>query len=83
MVRPDYGWRMTYVLFGVASVVLIVPLGVFFVRNTPEALGLTPDGLPAAPSAGPVASIGPIWPTPPARGRSGSWPWACSRAGSR
>jgi MFS family permease len=50
-----YGWRMTYVLFGVASVVLIVPLGVFFVRNTPEALGLTPDGLPAAPSAGPVA----------------------------
>jgi hypothetical protein len=50
-----YGWRMTYVLFGVASVVLIVPLGVFFVRNTPEALGLTPDGLPAASSAGPVA----------------------------
>jgi MFS family permease len=50
-----FGWRTTYVLFGVASVLLIVPLGLFFVRNTPEALGLTPDGQPAAPSAGPGA----------------------------
>jgi MFS family permease len=50
-----FGWRTTYVLFGVASVVLIVPLGLVFVRNTPEALGLTPDGLPAAPSAGEAA----------------------------
>jgi MFS family permease len=47
-----FGWRTTYVLYGVASVLLIVPLGLFFVRNTPEALGLTPDGQPVAPSKG-------------------------------
>ena len=49
-----FGWRTTYVLFGVVSVLLIVPLGLFFVRNTPEALGLTPDGEPAAPTKGAV-----------------------------
>jgi MFS family permease len=47
-----FGWRTTYVLFGVASVLLIVPLGFFFVRNTPEAFGLTPDGEPVAPAKG-------------------------------
>ncbi|HUK63220.1 MAG TPA: MFS transporter [Dongiaceae bacterium] len=51
-----FGWRTTYVLFGVVSVVLIAPLGVFFVRNTPEALGLTPDGQPVAPTAGATPS---------------------------
>jgi MFS family permease len=45
-----FGWRTTYVLFGVASVLLFVPLGLFFVRDTPEALGLTPDGEPLAPT---------------------------------
>ncbi len=49
-----FGWRMTYVLFGVASVLLIVPLGLFCVRNTPEAFGLTPDGEPVAPTKGAV-----------------------------
>jgi MFS family permease len=50
----NYGWRTTYVLYGVASVLLIVPLGLFCVRNTPEALGLTPDGEPVAPTKGVV-----------------------------
>jgi MFS family permease len=35
-------------------VLLIVPLGLFCVRNTPEALGLTPDGEPVAPTKGAV-----------------------------
>src|SRR5262245_2686868 len=47
----NFGWRTTYVLFGVASVALIVPLGLFFVRDTPEAKGLTPDGEPVAPTS--------------------------------
>src|SRR5262245_29032805 len=47
-----FGWRMTYVLFGVVSVLLIVPLGLFCVRDTPEAFGLTPDGEPVAPTKG-------------------------------
>jgi MFS family permease len=47
-----FGWRTTNVLFGVASVLLFVPLGLFFVRDTPEALGLTPDGQPVAPVKG-------------------------------
>jgi MFS family permease len=48
----NFGWRNTYVLFGVVSVLLIVPLGLFCVRNTPEELGLTPDGEPVAPTKG-------------------------------
>lgn len=49
------GWRATYVLFGIGVVVLIVPLTLWFVRESPEAMGLTPDGLaPPPPSATPV-----------------------------
>jgi MFS family permease len=52
-----FGWRTTYVLFGVASVLLFVPLGLFFVRDTPEVLGLTPDGEPLAPASKGAAAV--------------------------
>jgi MFS family permease len=44
------GWRQTYVLFGLGVVVLILPLTLWIVRDSPEAMGLTPDGLPRAPA---------------------------------
>lgn len=43
------GWRWTYALFGVVVVVLMVPLGLWIIRESPEVVGLTPDGSPHAP----------------------------------
>ena len=48
------GWRETYVVFGIAVVALIVPLSLWLVRESPEAMGLTPDGLPPAAVTGEV-----------------------------
>lgn len=40
---PRFGWRTTYLVFGVAVLVLLNVLARFMVRD-PEALGLSPDG---------------------------------------
>jgi predicted MFS family arabinose efflux permease len=39
-----FGWRQTYVLVGVAVVVLVVPVAALFFRHRPERYGLVPDG---------------------------------------
>ncbi len=39
-----FGWRTTYVLLGLALLLLMAPLGYLFFRNHPEAFGLEPDG---------------------------------------
>lgn len=41
------GWRATYVVFGLAVFVLMMPLVLRVVRESPEAMGLTPDGAAA------------------------------------
>jgi MFS family permease len=41
---PHYGWRMSYVLLGGLVWLLMLPLGLIFYRNRPEAYGLQPDG---------------------------------------
>jgi len=48
------GWRQTYVAFGIAIVVIVVPMALWLVRESPEAMGLTPDGRPPAASTGAV-----------------------------
>jgi MFS family permease len=49
------GWRATYAVMGLAIFVVITPLILWVVRDSPEALGLTPDGVGAGPApAGPV-----------------------------
>lgn len=45
-----FGWRATYVGLGVVVAALLVPLALWVARDTPEAMGLTPDGRPAAPA---------------------------------
>ncbi|MGH7268495.1 MAG: MFS transporter [Candidatus Rokuibacteriota bacterium] len=50
------GWRATYQVFGLAILVLVMPLALWVVRESPEAMGLTPDGVP--PSAGTVRASG-------------------------
>jgi MFS family permease len=42
------GWRATYGVLGVAALVLLLPLALWVVRDSPESLGLTPDGVPAS-----------------------------------
>jgi MFS family permease len=44
------GWRATFVVFGGAVVLVVVPLALWLVRDAPETLGLTPDGLPPEPA---------------------------------
>ncbi len=41
----QFGWRVTFVVFGAAVVVVLLPL-LWIVRESPEAMGLTPDGAP-------------------------------------
>jgi len=43
------GWRWTFGIFGLAVLVVMLPLALWVIRDAPESLGLTPDGLPAAP----------------------------------
>jgi len=41
---PQYGWRVSYGLLGVGVMLLLIPLGLLFVRDRPEDYGLLPDG---------------------------------------
>ena len=42
------GWRATYGVVGAVILVTLLPLALWVVRESPEAMGLSPDGLPAA-----------------------------------
>lgn len=66
------GWRTTYAVFGVAMLVVMLPLALWVIRDSPESMGLQPDGEPAAPAAGPgtaaertsvaaAVRTGPFW----------------------
>jgi MFS family permease len=46
-----FGWRTTFFALGICMLVVLVPLTALFHRNSPEAVGLHPDGA-AAPSGG-------------------------------
>ena len=39
-----FGWREAYLVFGVMVWILVIPGALIFVRNTPEEVGLHPDG---------------------------------------
>src|SRR5439155_10119335 len=45
------GWRAAYVVIAAAVLVLVVPLCLWVVRDSPESIGLTPDGAPPTPGA--------------------------------
>ncbi|KGP90094.1 MFS transporter [Pontibacillus chungwhensis BH030062] len=42
----DFGWRTTWMVWGVALAVIFVPLAIFLVRNQPKDIGEIPDGTP-------------------------------------
>ncbi|MCC7485998.1 MAG: MFS transporter [Burkholderiales bacterium] len=45
------GWRGTMWWFGVAAMLVLIPLNVLFHRHSAERVGLVPDGVPAQPAA--------------------------------
>lgn len=44
------GWRETYIIFGLAIWISVIPLALLLVRNRPDALGLKLDGERAQPA---------------------------------
>jgi len=42
------GWRSTYLVFGLVVAVTSLPLVLLVLRDTPQEMGLAPDGVPAA-----------------------------------
>lgn len=55
MLIEAIGWRETYMVLGIAVWVLVLPANVLLVRNTPEEMGLHPDGASQAPANEPSA----------------------------
>jgi MFS family permease len=53
----NVGWRTAYVLMGIAVVVFMVPLALWVIRESPESMGLTPDGLPREAAAPGVSVV--------------------------
>ncbi len=51
------GWRMAYVFLGVFIWLLVVPVAMIFLRNTPEEMGLYPDGSVDSPEEDTVLNI--------------------------
>lgn len=45
------GWRLTWSIFGLVTLVLVVIPALIFMRRSPEEMGLQPDGLDDAPSS--------------------------------
>ncbi|MEK7714073.1 MAG: MFS transporter [candidate division NC10 bacterium] len=50
------GWRATYAIFGLAIFVLVMPLVLWVVRESPEAVGMHPDGTMPSVAVGDVAA---------------------------
>ena len=44
------GWRLTWSIFGLITLVLVVVPALFFMRRSPEEMGLQPDGMNAPPA---------------------------------
>ena len=51
-----YGWRATFVILGVGSLAIMLPLTLWVLRDGPESMGLEPDG-DAAPAPAPATRI--------------------------
>jgi len=54
------GWRATYGVIGVSFFVILVPLILWVVRESPEAMGLAPDGAAAGPRMAPASERTPV-----------------------
>jgi MFS family permease len=55
------GWRQTSLVLGVCFGAVIILCALFIIRDTPESVGLRPDGEASTPVADPKASIEISW----------------------
>jgi MFS family permease len=55
------GWRYTSLVLGICFGAVIILCALFIVRDTPESMGLRPDGEASTPAADPKASIEISW----------------------
>lgn len=53
------GWRSSYLIFGLAIWLVLVPVALLLVRNRPEDVGLHPDGADGPPADERVVADGP------------------------
>lgn len=51
-----HGWRMTYTVIAGGIILVILPLCLWVIRDSPESMGLTADGAPAVPGAPPEST---------------------------
>ncbi|MFP3898594.1 MAG: MFS transporter [Dehalococcoidia bacterium] len=55
------GWRDTSLILGMCFGVTIILVALFVVRDTPESIGLHPDGAQSVPAAGGPAAVESSW----------------------
>jgi MFS family permease len=58
-VIQSHGWRVAYVVLGLLSLALTLPLAYFLLQDSPEAVGQRPDGLPPEAPDAPAAARTP------------------------
>ncbi len=49
---PRFGWQFSYIVYGLITVIVAVPLSLLIIKSRPEDMGLFPDG-----EANPVAEV--------------------------
>jgi MFS family permease len=52
-----FGWRMSFMILGVASFFITLPLAIWVLRDSPEDIGLHPDGRTPEPVAAGAAPV--------------------------
>jgi MFS family permease len=50
-----FGWRLSYSIFGLAILLIPLPMLVAFLKERPETMGLLPDGVAEGPASRPIA----------------------------
>jgi MFS family permease len=57
----SHGWRYTSLVLGICFGTVIILCALFIIRDTPESIGLRPDGEKAPPSVDYTAAVGISW----------------------
>jgi MFS family permease len=57
----SHGWRYTSLVLGICFGVVIILCALFIIRDTPESMGLHPDGEESPPAPGYTASVEVSW----------------------
>ncbi|GAC1625589.1 MAG: MFS transporter [Bradyrhizobium sp.] len=57
-ITAAYGWRVAYLAFGAAVVAIMLPVGLFWFRDRPQAYGLMPDFGKKLPAGVTLSSAG-------------------------